>query len=225
MEIPEPELEQTNSQLAKLLSLPADAQVSIDPSTPVVEAEDAQFPTVQSDSLEEHPQDIPAAKPAEDMPQNHVPGGRFHKVCVYRPCSRHFQSNSRNTRFCQDDCQTKHQKQRKRRKQDYSDNRDHQLIWVQAHKLSRMVLDLEVKEGRRVRECDFVVDAPRICGYVGDDLQVHHSDGDFLNAAPTNLRYQCPTHHAKLDSDLAKSRNIIAPCQIDSPINGSGNEN
>jgi len=122
----------------------------------------------------------------------------FHKVCAF--CKKAFQHTARKTKFCSPDCGKKYQKLRKRRKKEYDLNRNTHLVAVRARSLAVLVMDVEVEEGRRIRQCE-------MCGSESN-LHVHHKDVVYLNNVPDNLQFLCNDCHVKVHEKDKSEENV-----------------
>lgn len=115
--------------------------------------------------------------------------GKFKKVCLF--CRKHFSSDSRNTRFCQDNegvCQQKYSKSKKAARAEYRLNADRERTKVLAHKLAVAVLDLN--------------GVPRECVITGEkeEIEAHHKNVDIYDNRLANLCWLSKKMHAKLHS-------------------------
>lgn len=131
--------------------------------------------------------------------------GLFKKTCKY--CDKEFESESRNTRYCSDECCQKAQKKRvsqnktrKRKRQEYDENREINRALSVAYNLAHKVADL--------------YEIPKVCchqhleGECKGDLQLHHHDSNPFNNSPWNLGWSCNGHHMKHHT-LTKDVNMV----------------
>ncbi len=101
---------------------------------------------------------------------------------------------------------TKYAKTKKVARLKYRANQLENIIWTQAHKLGRQVIENEIARGRRTKGCEFIIktDIDPLstdemimeirCNI--QEIQVNHSDGSHLNnestkSNPTLLETPC----------------------------------
>ncbi len=119
----------------------------------------------------------------------------FKKICGY--CKHSFESSSRNTKFCCNECRLKYNKRRDKRRSEYVETKASSRLYARSHALAVSTLDLLSEAGLLEKVCSFP-------GCTETVLEVHHKDLNWLNNSPSNLQYFCKSHHAFTHSALSK---------------------
>lgn len=118
--------------------------------------------------------------------------GKYRKVCLY--CRKQFSSDSRNTRFCQDNegaCQQKYSKSKRSAREEYKKNAEKEKVKVLAHKLAVAVLHLNGVE----KKCC-------ICGTTEGEIEAHHINMDIFDNRLANLCWLSKKAHAEIHSRI-----------------------
>lgn len=124
----------------------------------------------------------------------------FKKICKY--CGKDFESESRNTRYCCQECCDKAQevnkkkiKTRKRKRKEYDKNKEINRALSSAYSLAHKVAELY----RIPKKCSC-----HLKGYQDEcsgELQLHHDNGNPFDNSPQNLLWFCNHHHAMADEE------------------------
>lgn len=140
---------------------------------------------------------------------------KYKKKCVY--CGKEYESDSRNQRYCCDECCAKAQeknykvkKTRARKRREYSKTEKIQRALSAAYSLAHKVAE--------------AYDIPKVCvcklkGEVDEnnecsgDLELHHDDSNPFNNAPWNLGWYCERHH-KVEHGKKGKVNVVQ-CYVD----------
>lgn len=114
----------------------------------------------------------------------------YKKKCVY--CGKEYESTSRNSRYCCQECCDKAQiknkkvkKTRARKRKEYDENKEINRALTKAYALAHAVADL--------------YQIPKVCCCADENckgpLELNHKDLDPFNNEPWNLEYRCKSHH------------------------------
>lgn len=121
----------------------------------------------------------------------------YKKVCKY--CGGKFESVSRGTRYCCAECRDKAQikrisknKSKKRRREEYSENKDINRALSKAYQLCETVANLY----KIPVECDCKDE------HCKGKLQRHHKDCNPFNNSPWNIVYLCEYHHKQVHREI-----------------------
>lgn len=128
----------------------------------------------------------------------------YKKKCVY--CGADYESESRNQRYCSEECcqkaQEKNYKQKKtraRKRREYDRNKEINRGLSQAYSLAHRVAEL----WKIPMVCTCVLEGQDIekdpCS---GDLELHHKDGNPFNNAPWNLGWYCNHHHSVVHTQM-----------------------
>ena len=120
----------------------------------------------------------------------------YQKTCQI--CSKAFESESRNTRYCCEACAARGAKKAHRRRklkairsEGYASEKEINQLIQRAYTLSRDIAKMFIPQ-----ECS-CTDSDHVCE---GELECHHIDHNPLNMAPSNLRWLCKKAHAELHS-------------------------
>lgn len=126
----------------------------------------------------------------------------YQKKCKY--CGKEYVSTSRNSRYCSEECcsnaqilRRKKNKVRKRKRKEYSENREINRGLTIAYSLAHKVVELfKFPDKCMCSELGFLEEE------CSGDLEIHHKDLNPFNNSPDNLIRLCKKHHAMLHSKL-----------------------
>lgn len=121
----------------------------------------------------------------------------YQKICKF--CFKEFESEARGTRYCLacgDLPVKKRQQKRYKRRRQYHKTEEIQRVVSRAYHLGKQVANLFLD-----KQCSFLLESGEVCGCV-DSLELHHKDGDPLNANLLNLRWVCLKHHREIHKSL-----------------------
>lgn len=123
--------------------------------------------------------------------------GKYKKYCPR--CKKIFFSDSRNQKFCSDECRIAFSKKKKEQRQDYESKAPVYRLAARAHALAVSTYDLMVSLNLKEWKCD-------LCGETEiSKLEIHHSNLNVLINTPGNLKCLCQKCHPKVHSDLQKT--------------------
>ena len=116
----------------------------------------------------------------------------YEKICKNMKCNCEYLSDSRNQKYCSDDCAEymkgivkKKTKKRAVRRKEYDKNKEINRALSKAYSLCETVFEL--------------YQIPKVCVCEGPDckgpLERNHKDLNPFNNAPWNLEYRCKSHH------------------------------
>ena len=122
---------------------------------------------------------------------------KYKKKCIY--CGKDYESDSRNQRYCSDECcskaQDKNYKQKKtraRKRREYSKTQEIQRALASAYALAHKVAEVYEIPKVCVHKLNGEVDENNECS---GDFELHHLDSNPFNNAPWNLGWFCEKHH------------------------------
>lgn len=120
----------------------------------------------------------------------------YQKTC--KICGKGFESDSRNTRYCSEQCAKRGAKKAHRRRKikainraSYASDKELNQIVQRAYKLSRDIAIMFLEQKCSCNDPDHVCDG---------DLEVHHIDHNPFNMQISNLRWLCKKAHSQLHS-------------------------
>lgn len=120
----------------------------------------------------------------------------YEKMCAN--CGTIFKHQSRNKRYCSDECAvkaqvvtTKKNKQKRRRKKQYSLNKEVLRALSASYKVSKKIADLFLEKKCVVESSEDLCEG---------ELERHHKDLNPFNNDPRNLEYRCLKHHNQIHS-------------------------
>lgn len=125
----------------------------------------------------------------------------FKKVCKSVKCGKEFYSDSRNQRYCCQECSDymqgvnkKKTKIRARKRKEYDKNKEINRALTKAYSLCETIFELyKIPKVCNCSEHGF--DTP-----CSGSLERNHKDLNPFNNAPWNLEYLCKSHHARYHS-------------------------
>lgn len=125
-------------------------------------------------------------------------GSVYQKICHNPKCNKEYLSNSRNQKYCCEDCavymsgvvKVKSKKRAQKRKE-YDKNKEINRALSKAYSLCETVFEL--------------YQIPKVCkckelgleGECSGELERNHEDLNPFNNAPWNLGYLCKSHHKR----------------------------
>jgi len=126
--------------------------------------------------------------------------GRFKKNCHLKSCRKDFESDSRNEKYCSDECKAKAKKVaggRQKRKRAY-----------QADATNRRAASMSRSQAREAIINDKAIGCCERCGFLFNvaKLECHHRNGDPFDNSIENLALVCKPCHTKSDAEWRKAK-------------------
>lgn len=133
----------------------------------------------------------------------------YQKICKNPKCNCEYLSDSRNQKYCSDECAEymkgvvkKKTKRKAVRRKEYDKNREINRALSKAYSLCETVFEL--------------YKIPKVCnckehgleGECSGPLQRHHKNGNPFDNSPWNLEYECARHH-KMYHDKVGDINMV----------------
>lgn len=122
----------------------------------------------------------------------------FDKVCL--KCHKQFNSPSRNTRYCSQECCLEMNKKRRGRRKSYKKLAPRLRVDMQARKLARLIVESEIEAGLRKPECSVCKLTTEEAKQKKIQMEVHHIDGQVYNNLSRNLLYCCEPDHDRIEA-------------------------
>ena len=144
-------------------------------------------------------------------PKEDIPDGikAYEKFCRYDACQKTFWSDSRNQKYCCQECADKankkiviRNKRRKVKRVEYDKNRDINRALSSAYQLAHKVSDLY----KIPKKCNCA--SHGFTDKCSGELELHHCNGNPFDNSPNNLEYECARHH-KMCHDKVGDINMV----------------